>query len=364
MSSITSQLTSISSQLRPISSQLTSIASKLPAIPERLSTIRPTRPVLERSAIAAVAVALLGVAALAGGPDPVNAQWVGGPGQGGGLPGAVAAPPAPARTANPGSGGTTATAPPAGKPGTPGRSATSPPAAPPARSPKPTTPSVPAAPTESLDSYLARIPTFPPAPPAEQVTLPPGPHAAWFSRIPTTQKVAFITIDDGWNTQPAALELVKAAKVPVTAFLTTSAIRHDPGYFKRMQANGVVIEAHTMTHTDLKGKSYAFQRNEICGSADQLGAMYGRRPVLFRAPFGDSDDVTLQAVRDCGMKANFFWKETVDKGVMRFQQGNTVQPGDIILMHFRPAFPDDFLATLEAIDAAGLTPALLEDYVP
>ena len=32
-------------------------------------------------------------------------------------------------------------------------------------------------------------------------------------------------------------------------------------------------------------------------------------------------------------------------------------------MHFRPAFPDDFIAALAAIKNAGLTPALLEDYV-
>ena len=32
-------------------------------------------------------------------------------------------------------------------------------------------------------------------------------------------------------------------------------------------------------------------------------------------------------------------------------------------MHFRPAFPDDFIAALAAIKSAGLTPALLEDYV-
>jgi hypothetical protein len=38
-------------------------------------------------------------------------------------------------------------------------------------------------------------------------------------------------------------------------------------------------------------------------------------------------------------------------------------PGDIILMHFRPAFLRDVLAALRAIHAAGLTPALLEDYV-
>ncbi|MFD0575278.1 polysaccharide deacetylase family protein [Dactylosporangium darangshiense] len=120
----------------------------------------------------------------------------------------------------------------------------------------------------------------------------------------------------------------------------------------------------TFTEPDrASGKSYAFQKNEICGGADQLGQMYGRRPVLFRPPFGEKDATTLKVVHDCGMKAAFFWKETTDKGIVRYQAGNTVKAGDIILMHFRPAFVDDFLAVLQAISQAGLTPARLEDYI-
>ena len=59
----------------------------------------------------------------------------------------------------------------------------------------------------------------------------------------------------------------------------------------------------------------------------------------------------------------FFWKETVHKGKVRYQEGKKVQKGDIIMMHFRPAFVKDFLAALRAIHRAGLTPALLEDYI-
>jgi hypothetical protein len=84
---------------------------------------------------------------------------------------------------------------------------------------------------------------------------------------------------------------------------------------------------------------------------------------LFRPPFGDKDHTTLRVAKGCGIKAAFMWEETVDKGKVRFQEGRTVQPGDIILMHFRPAFVKDFLAALRAIKKAGLTPALLESYV-
>jgi len=245
-------------------------------------------------------------------------------------------------------GGTGATPPPGGDDTDPSGSPSGPP------SKGPSTP----------PGFLNRIPTFPPAPPPEQVTLPPGPLAGWFPHIPTTQKVAFLTIDDGWIKLPEGAQLFRAAHIPVTLFLSLNAIRNDPGYFKQFQDAGAAIEAHTLTHPELRGTSYDFQKHEICGSADQLAQLYGRRPLLFRPPFGDHDDTTLRVVHDCGMKAAFFWKETVNTGIVRYQTGHSVQPGDIILMHFRPAFVDDFLAALKAIHDAGLTPALLEDYIP
>jgi peptidoglycan/xylan/chitin deacetylase (PgdA/CDA1 family) len=217
--------------------------------------------------------------------------------------------------------------------------------------------------TRSPIDLSASIPAFPPAPPPQPVSLPSGTSAPWLSRIPTTQPVAFLTIDDGWIKRPEAIDLVRRAHIPVTLFLTINAIRDDPGYFRQLQAAGAVIEAHTITHSELRGKSYDFQRREVCGSADQLATWYGRRPVLFRPPFGDKDATTLRVARDCGMRAAFFWTETVNNGVVRFQAGHRVQPGDIILMHFRATFVADFLAALRAIHAAGLTPALLADYV-
>ncbi len=215
-----------------------------------------------------------------------------------------------------------------------------------------------------LAPYQGRIPHFPRPPRAELVALPSGPRAGWYSRIPTTQPVAFITIDDGWTRLPIGPPLLAAAGVPVTLFLTVNAIEEDPDYFRELEAQGAVIEAHTLTHPEMRGMSYEGQREQSCGSADQLATWYGRRPTLFRPPYGDSDDVTLQAVHDCRMRAVVSWSETARDGKVFYQVGNRIQPGDIILMHFRPTFAADFIAILTAIHAAGLTPALLEDYIP
>jgi peptidoglycan/xylan/chitin deacetylase (PgdA/CDA1 family) len=211
---------------------------------------------------------------------------------------------------------------------------------------------------------LADVPKFGPAPSPEPIVLPPGDEVPYLSRIPVTQPVAFLTIDDGYLKNPEAIKLFAAAHIPVTLFLTTSAIKDDVPFFDRLRDHGAVIEAHTITHTELRGRSYEFQYREICGSTDRLQHWYGRRPVLFRPPFGTEDHTTLRAAHDCGIKAAFMWKETIDKGIVRYQEGHTVQPGDIILMHFRPAFVKDFLAALRAIHRAGLTPALLQDYIP
>jgi peptidoglycan/xylan/chitin deacetylase (PgdA/CDA1 family) len=208
-----------------------------------------------------------------------------------------------------------------------------------------------------------RLPVFGPVPLAVPVDVPSGTSAPYFSSIPTTQKVAFITIDDGFTKDPKFIEVLRASHVRVTLFLEINAIMDNPEYFRQLQSAGAVIEAHTITHPELIGTSYDFQKHEICGSADQLRTLYGRRPQLFRPPFGDKDATTLRVVHDCGMKAAFFWKETINAGIVRFQVGSKVQPGDIMLMHFRPTVVQDFIAGLQAIKDAGLTPALLEDYI-
>lgn len=227
-------------------------------------------------------------------------------------------------------------------------------------------PSTPAAPVlgAPVGWRLSDIPRFPPPPAPQRIALRADGRSPVLSRLPVTQPVAFLTIDDGFLKPAEAQKLLAAARVPVTLFLTTDAIRDNVAYFDRLRPYGAVIEAHTISHPSLRGRSYLFQKRQICGSADRLGQWYGRRPVLFRPPFGEKDATTMRAAGECGMKAVLLWKETVHEGKVRFQEGHQVRAGDIILMHFRPAFVQDFLAALRAIHRAGLTPALLADYLP
>lgn len=234
------------------------------------------------------------------------------------------------------------------------------------------TPTEPASPTPTappigdLAWYVSQLPAFDPAPAPQPVWLSRYEGQAAFTyQIPTDQPVAFLTIDDGAVRHPMALDLLRAAKVPVTFFLTTNYVAHDPGWFAALRDTGyATIHNHTVSHPNLRTGGYAVARDQLCRANDLLGGWFGQRPTLFRPPYGEYDAATLQAAWDCGLTAGLHWRETVDQGTVYYQRDwGRIHAGDIILMHFRPAFPDDFLAALLAIKNSGLVPARLEDYI-
>lgn len=244
---------------------------------------------------------------------------------------------------------------------TPSDSTSGSPVSQPTTSPSPDRPD----PSSTADG-LPAVPAFDPAPQAQppKLTANPG-EVPVIHEIKTTQKVAFITIDDGAKRDPKAAALFKKAGVPVTLFLQGSLVDKAPDYFRGLQAAGAKIENHTQTHREMPGLSAAQQKKEICSTADKYQKLFGSRPTLFRPPFGSYNTTTKKMTAACGLKYIVLWRETTDNGKVFYQRPDKlVHAGDIILMHFRPAFVRDYAAVLWAIKKAGLTPALLEDYLP
>ncbi|MFB9238764.1 polysaccharide deacetylase family protein [Plantactinospora siamensis] len=207
-------------------------------------------------------------------------------------------------------------------------------------------------------------PGFPTTPAPQPVAIRGGAAAPIYHRLPVHQPVAFLTMDDGQVQLPGAPALMRTVHVPFTMFLIAPVAAGNPEFFRQLVAAGGVIEDHTLTHRSLRGLPYPIQRREICGARDSLRATFGAPPRFFRPPYGNYDHNTLAAVHDCGLEAAFHWSETVREGKVFYQTpDHRIQPGDIILMHFRSTFVQDVTAALTAIRASGLTPALLEDYI-
>jgi peptidoglycan/xylan/chitin deacetylase (PgdA/CDA1 family) len=228
---------------------------------------------------------------------------------------------------------------------------------------------------------LKRVPLTPPAPPARkprivtregfevdghrELGLPPV-----FTTIPTRQKIVFLTIDDGAEKDPRFLRMMTELNIPYTAFLSDYLVKENYGYFKKMQATGVVLNNHTLRHPYLPGLSYARQKREICGMQDVIEKRYGKRPTVFRPPFGNYNRDTLRAAKACGIRYAPLWNEEVFADRWEYREWDRdIHPGDIVLSHFRGredwdgTMRDMVRRFLDKITAEGYAVARLEDYL-
>ncbi|MFF9017682.1 polysaccharide deacetylase family protein [Streptomyces sp. NPDC014870] len=191
-----------------------------------------------------------------------------------------------------------------------------------------------------------------------------------FTTVPTKEKVVFLTIDDGAEKDPELLRMMSDLQIPYSAFLSDYLVKEDYGYFKKMQDAGVALHNHTLNHRYLPGLSYSAQKREICGMQDVIEKRYGKRPPLFRPPYGNYNEDTLRAAATCGVKAVPLWASEAFPDRMEWREWDRdLHPGDIVLTHFRGkgdwkgTMPDMIRRVMKTITAKGYAVAKLEDYV-
>lgn len=198
----------------------------------------------------------------------------------------------------------------------------------------------------------------------------PGLEVVW--RVETDDPVFFITVDDNLRDDAvaqAALQVVRDNQIPITAFLTTNYVQSDTDYFAEVTAYGGSIQNHTVTHpffSDPASDPYF----EVCTAQDRLTAQFGSSPWMLRPPYGEpyfsgSSAAQLEAASSsCGVNRIVMWNAVVDNGVVSYNPGPTLRPGDIVLFHFwDPKFAEGLQMILDIGRANGLTPAPLEDYL-
>ena len=195
-------------------------------------------------------------------------------------------------------------------------------------------------------------------------TLPPPPGVApRVDHVETTDRVVFITIDDGWHPLPDVFAFLQAHQAPVSAFLIAPIARRDAEFYRQVLTLGGTVEDHTMHHPNLARLSLGSQTTEFCQAADLVAATFGRRPLLARPPYGSENQYTDQAIGACGMYVTVLWDATFSNHGFRLTHPGGLRPGDIILMHWGPGLLQDLQTLFPLLDATGLRPAPLQDYL-
>ncbi|MFK0043390.1 polysaccharide deacetylase family protein [Streptomyces sp. NPDC090741] len=212
--------------------------------------------------------------------------------------------------------------------------------------------------------------------PAQKPALPPAApgKAQVVDRIPVppTDKVVFLTFDDGAEKDPEFLKMAADLKLPISMFLTDNIASSDYGHFEKLRDNGSgsTINNHTLTHPNLRTLPFAAQKKEICGQQEHLEKRFGTKPVRFRPPYGNYNDDTLKAASECGISQVILWRVSMQINNFQYAEGSALKPGDIILAHFRG--PSELKGSteiqmttrmLQRIQEQGYAIGRLEDYL-
>jgi len=180
-------------------------------------------------------------------------------------------------------------------------------------------------------------------------------------RVGTSDKVVFLTYDDGAERDPRFVDMVRELRLPVTMFLTDGVVGPGYGHFARLQSVGASIQNHTLDHPALRGLPYPGQRAEICGQQEKVRSRFGIRPRLFRPPYGTYDRMTLRAAADCGLSAVVLWSVSAQGETQRLRAGDIVSVTSEEATG--PTLTERTTSLLREIQRRGLTVARLEDYL-
>lgn len=175
--------------------------------------------------------------------------------------------------------------------------------------------------------------------------------------------VIAISFDASWGGSQTMeiLDILDRYGIKTTFFLVGIWVDKYPELVKEISARGHEIGNHSDSHPKMSTLSDDKIRTELSGVSDKIEALTGKRPTLFRPPYGDYDNAVVTVSRAEGYECvqwsvdSLDWKNRgVEDMVKRATTG--VQKGDIVLFHNDSQYITQALPTiLESYQQQGFT---------
>ncbi|MEU6239620.1 hypothetical protein [Streptomyces sp. NPDC047024] len=171
-------------------------------------------------------------------------------------------------------------------------------------------------------------------------------------RVPTTDRVVFLTYDDGAGQDPRLATLIRELHLPVTVFATA--------HQTALRKAGATVERRAPRRGTLPGLPYPRQRTAICDHPTPSHLLRPRQRAY--------DRTTLRAAAHCGITAVVLWRATVTPTGLAYTRGtHTLLPGDIVRVGPArgpaTALGERTARLLRRVQERGLTVGHLEDYL-
>ena len=156
----------------------------------------------------------------------------------------------------------------------------------------------------------------------------------------TSKKIA-ITFDDGPNPiyTPKVLQLLKKFNSKASFFCIGKNVEQNSSLIREIVGDGHIIGNHSFNHSNYFGFYNTIKViDELVKTDSCIEGVIGKRPILFRPPFGVTNPSIKKALADTGHYVvgwNMRSLDTVLKNEKKILQRITknLKPGDIILLH-------------------------------
>ena len=187
-----------------------------------------------------------------------------------------------------------------------------------------------------------------------------------WTRVPGTERLeaptdrVALTFDDGPDPEgtPAVLDALDAAGARGTFFLVGEQIlrHHDLGGEIARRGHGVAL--HGFRHVDHSRLDAVEARDDLTRGLDAIEAATGKRPSLFRPPYGRPADSTAQASAELGLRLVYWsawgadWEPIPAERIAELASRDLL-PGAIVLLHDSARYSSrrTALPTAEAVGA-------------
>ena len=173
-------------------------------------------------------------------------------------------------------------------------------------------------------------------------------------RVNSSTKRMAITLDCAYGDLHTneLLDILDEFGVKTTFFVIGAWVNEYPEHVKDIISRGHEIGNHSYTHPRLTQKSYEITLKEIARTNDLIENTCGARPVLFRPPFGDTNQMVRALSRSVGCEHIMWtvdshdWDNEYDMEKIIKRVTKTVEPGYIILFHNDGRYTADVLRTV------------------
>ncbi|RKD27325.1 polysaccharide deacetylase family sporulation protein PdaB [Caminicella sporogenes DSM 14501] len=168
--------------------------------------------------------------------------------------------------------------------------------------------------------------------------------------VNTEEKKVAISFDAAWGDQftDGILDILDKYKVKTTFFLVGFWVDRYPDMVKKIYERGHEIGNHSTTHPHMSKLSREEIIKELNTTGEKIYNITGKRPNLFRPPFGDYNNTLIKTAKECGYYTiqwdvdSLDWKELGVKPVVDRVTRN-IKNGSIVLFHNNAKYVLEYL---------------------